>query len=72
MAENTKLWYLQNFNLLEDMDEKTMMGLDQKSRMQETPKKEIIYIPDEPNNTIYRRTDDSLWWRWSGLGYANR
>ena len=53
MAEKTKLWYLQNFNLFEDMDENTMMGLDQNSRMQETPKKEIIYFPDEPNNTIY-------------------
>ena len=53
MAEKTKLWYLQNFNLFEDMDERTMMGLDQNSRMQETRKKEIIYFPDEPNNTIY-------------------
>ncbi len=53
MAEKTKLWYLQNFNLLENMDERTMQGLDQNSRMQETAKKEIIYFPDEPSNTIY-------------------
>ena len=53
MADKTKLWYLQNFNLFTGMEKSTMLSLDQNSRMQKNAKKEIIYFPDEPNNTIY-------------------
>ena len=53
MAEKTKLWYLQNFNLLAGIDEESMMELSQKSKMQESKKREIIFFPDEPSDTIY-------------------
>lgn len=53
MATKTKLWYLQNFNLLAGMDAQAMSQLDQWSRMKETKKKEIIYFPEEANDTIY-------------------
>ncbi|MFQ6605175.1 MAG: Crp/Fnr family transcriptional regulator [Fidelibacterota bacterium] len=53
MSEKTKLWYLKNFNLLERMDEKSMEEMSKMSHMKENAKKEIIYFPDEPSNSIY-------------------
>ncbi len=53
MAEKTKLWYLQNFNLLEGMDKNSMEEFSKMTHMKESTKKDIIYFPDEPSNTIY-------------------
>lgn len=53
MAGKTKLWYLTNFNLLEGMDEESMAEFSKMARMRESAKKDIIYFPDEPSNTIY-------------------
>ena len=53
MAEKTKLWYLRDFNLFKDLDEKSLMALNDNSRMRETPKKEIIYFPEESSDTIF-------------------
>lgn len=53
MAEKTKLWYLQNFNLLEEMSPRMKMELAEKVTDQSSSKKEIIYFPEEPSNTIY-------------------
>ncbi|NOZ07642.1 MAG: Crp/Fnr family transcriptional regulator [FCB group bacterium] len=53
MAEQTKLWYLQNFNLFKKMPEKMMSELEDKTGMKASGKREIIYFPDEPNETIY-------------------
>ena len=53
MAEKTKLWYLQNFNMLEGMSPKMMMELAQNTSMQNNSKKEIIYFPEDASNTIY-------------------
>ncbi len=53
MAEKTKLWYLKGFNLFEGMDSTVMEALDKNSRMKRNEKKEIIYFPEEPSNTIY-------------------
>ena len=53
MAEKTKLWYLQNFNIFEGMDQSAMDEVDRRSKMKKTGKKEILYFPDEPNRTIY-------------------
>lgn len=53
MAEKTKLWYLQGFNLFKGMDEKSMMKLNDNSRMKHSGKKEIIYFPEEASDTIY-------------------
>ncbi len=53
MAEKTKLWYLQNFNLLSSMDMKMMQQLNEQTKMRNSPKKEIIYFPEEPSDTIY-------------------
>lgn len=53
MAEKTKLWHLKNFNLLDGMDKKSMAEFSKMARMRESAKKDIIYFPDEPSNTIY-------------------
>lgn len=53
MAEQTKLWYLQNFNMFEGMSPKMLMELEQNTSMQTNSKKEIIYFPEEASNTIY-------------------
>jgi len=53
MAEKTKLWYLKGFNLFRELDEEALMSLDQQSRMKRSSKKEILYFPEEPSDTIY-------------------
>jgi len=53
MSEKTKLWYLQNFNVLEGMSSSMMMELEKNTSMQSNSKKEIIYFPEEASNTIY-------------------
>lgn len=53
MSEKTKLWYLQNFNMLDGMSASMMQHMEQTTSMQKSAKKEIIYFPDEPANTIY-------------------
>ena len=53
MAEKTKIWYLQNFNLLQGMDESSMEMMDQNSKMKKSSKREIIYFPEERSDTIY-------------------
>lgn len=53
MAEKTKLWYLQNFNVLEGMSQSMMKEVEKNTSMQSNSKKEIIYFPEEASNTIY-------------------
>ncbi len=53
MGEKTKIWYLQNFNLIEGMDESSMETMDQNSKMKNSSKREIIYFPEERSDTIY-------------------
>ena len=53
MTENTKLWYLQNFNLFKEVEDHTLIEMAVRSHMSQTHKKEIIYFPEEPSNTIY-------------------
>lgn len=53
MAEKTKLWYLQNFNLFSNMDMKTMEALSKMTHMKSPAKNEIIFFPEEPSETVY-------------------
>ncbi|MFQ6616479.1 MAG: Crp/Fnr family transcriptional regulator [Fidelibacterota bacterium] len=53
MAEKTKLWYLQNFNLLSGLNQEQMQDLERNTRMQKSKKREIIYFPEEASDTIY-------------------
>lgn len=53
MAEKTKLWYLENFNIFKGLQESSMMELGQISSMQEFPKNQLIYFAKEPSNSIF-------------------
>ena len=53
MAERTKLWYFQNFNLFKEVEDKTLIQLAMLSQMSYSTKKEVVYFPEEPSNTIY-------------------
>ena len=53
MAEHAKLWYFQNFNLFKEVEDKTIIQLAILSQMSYSTKKEVVYFPDEPSNTIY-------------------
>ncbi len=53
MAEKTKLWYLQNFNLFKEVEDPTLIELAVKSHMNKVKKKEVIYFPEEQSNTVY-------------------
>ncbi len=53
MAEKTKLWYLQNFNLFQEVEDYTLIEMAVKSRMSHTRKREVIYFPEDVSHTIY-------------------
>lgn len=55
MAESskTKLWYFENFNILESMSKKEMMEMNDKSTMKHTRQSESIYLPGDASHSIY-------------------
>jgi len=53
MAEMTKFWYLENFNLFEGLKSESMEELNRISSMQNISKNQPIYFPSEPSNSIY-------------------
>ena len=53
MSDKTKIWYLQNFNFIQGMDESSMEIMDQKSKMKKSSKHKIIYFPEERSDNIY-------------------
>ncbi|MEJ5351717.1 MAG: Crp/Fnr family transcriptional regulator [Melioribacteraceae bacterium] len=53
MAEKTKLWYLENFNLFSNLSKEQMMELNKFIIDKEIKANEPIYFADEPSNTIF-------------------
>ncbi len=53
MADKSKLWYLENFNLFENLDSKSMMELDKLIIDTETKTNEPVYFESDPSQTIY-------------------
>ena len=53
MAEKSKLWYLENFNLFEKVDGNKMEELNAITSMQEVKKSQPIYFADDPSNSIF-------------------
>ncbi len=53
MADKSKLWYLENFNLFENLDSKSMMELDKLIIDTETQTNEPVYFESDPSQTIY-------------------
>jgi CRP-like cAMP-binding protein len=53
MAEQSKLWYLKNFNILEGMDEATMKRVEKMTSMTTLKQNDPIYFPDQPSHSIF-------------------
>jgi CRP/FNR family transcriptional regulator, cyclic AMP receptor protein len=53
MAEKTKFWYLKHFNILESVDKKTMMKLNDMTTMSTVKASQPIYFPDEQSSSIF-------------------
>jgi len=53
MSTKSKLWYLENFNLFNEVCGKTMGHLSEKTTMKDFGKNEFIYFPEEPSKTIF-------------------
>jgi CRP-like cAMP-binding protein len=53
MADKSKLWYLENFNLFSNLKEDSMMELNKIAKEKEIDKNQPIYFPNEPSNAIF-------------------
>ncbi len=53
MADKSKLWYLENFNLLKGLDEANMKKLNEITTMEDFHKNQPIYFAREPSNSIF-------------------
>jgi len=53
MAEKSKLWYLENFNLFNGLGKESMVELNKISSMNETAKDQPIYFAAEPSQAIF-------------------
>ena len=53
MADKSKLWYLENFNLFSSLKQDSMMELNKISSMKEVEKNQPIYFPNEPSSLIF-------------------
>ncbi len=53
MADKSKLWYLENFNIFKGLNEDNMMELNKISSMKEVAKDQPIYFAAEPSKAIY-------------------
>lgn len=53
MADKSKLWYLENFNLFTNLKQDSMMELNKISVEKEIDKNQPIYFPHEPSSSIF-------------------
>ena len=53
MADKTKLWYLENFNLLSTLKMNEMEELSKIAAMRSCIKNQVIYFTDDPSDKIY-------------------
>lgn len=53
MAEKSKLWYLENFNLFENLGKSELEHLSKITSMQEISKNQPIYFAHEPSTSIF-------------------
>ena len=53
MSTQTKLWYLEKFNLFKAMSMKEMKMVETKAKMMTAERDQYIYFPDDPSTTIY-------------------
>ncbi len=53
MAEKSKLWYLENFNLFKGLNPQSMEKLNKITSMKKFPKAQPIYFANEPSDSIF-------------------
>lgn len=53
METQSKLWYFENFSMLESLSKDELMMLDKQAVMRNAPKKHVIYFPEDASNSIY-------------------
>ncbi len=53
MADLTKFWYLENFNIFKSLDTDSMEELSRITSMRNISKNQPIYFPKEPSNSIF-------------------
>lgn len=51
-----KLWYLKQANLFEQLSAEEIARVESRSRMQVFPRKGIVYLPNDPGNSVYLLT----------------
>ena len=56
MAEKTKLWYLENFNLFKGLNEENKEELKQITSMRQLSKNVPIYFASDPLHLLPRKT----------------
>lgn len=52
-AAPNKLWYLKRINLFSALTPPELQEMDRITRMQEVKKRQPIYLPGDPSNTVY-------------------
>ena len=52
-AKNTKLWFLENFNLFEGMSDKEMKMVETMTQMRTINKEQFIYFPETPSSSVF-------------------
>ena len=53
MAEKSKIWYLENFNLLKGLEKEEMERLSNITNMQDFTKNQPVYFAKEPSSSIF-------------------
>ncbi|MCH7828229.1 MAG: cyclic nucleotide-binding domain-containing protein, partial [Bacteroidetes bacterium] len=53
MAEKSKLWYLENFNLFKGLNSEKLESLGKISKMKDFEKNQPIYFAHEPSSSIF-------------------
>ena len=53
MSQNSKLWYLENFNLFKGLSKEEMMEVGKKTTMMNANKGQYIYFPEDPSKSVF-------------------
>lgn len=53
MEQHSKLWYFENFSMLDTLSKEEKEMLDKSAAMRSAPKNQILYFPDDASSTIY-------------------
>ena len=53
MSDRTKLWYLENFNMLSGLTAAEMVEVEDKTIMMNAKKGQFIYFPEDPSKSVF-------------------